>query len=54
MILVAHVVQMRNVYKILVGKHVRKKPLDRPRRRWKDIINAHIKERVCEYVYCIH
>jgi hypothetical protein len=29
--------EMRNVYKILVGKPERKIPLGRPKRRWEDI-----------------
>jgi hypothetical protein len=29
--------EMRNVYKILVGRHEGKRPLGRPRHRWKDI-----------------
>jgi hypothetical protein len=29
---------MRNAYKILVGKSEGKRPLGRPRRRWEDII----------------
>jgi hypothetical protein len=29
--------EMRNAYKILVGKPERKKPQVRPKRRWKDI-----------------
>jgi hypothetical protein len=27
---------MRNAYKILVGKHEWKRPLGKPRRRWED------------------
>jgi hypothetical protein len=35
---IAHVVQMRNAYKILVGKPEGKRPLRKPRRKWKDSI----------------
>jgi hypothetical protein len=34
----------RNVYRILVGKLERKKPLRRPRRRWVDNIKIDIRE----------
>jgi hypothetical protein len=33
---VAHVGEGRNVYRVLVGKAEGKRPLERPRRRWKD------------------
>jgi hypothetical protein len=35
---VAHVGEMRNAYKTLVGKREGKKPLGRPRHRWEDNI----------------
>jgi len=35
---VARMGQMRNVYKISVGKRERKRPLGRTRRRWEDNI----------------
>jgi hypothetical protein len=35
---------MRNVYKILVGKSGRKRPLGRHRRRWEGNIRTHLKE----------
>jgi hypothetical protein len=34
----------RNAYKILVGKPEGKRPLGRPRRRWVDNINMHLRE----------
>jgi hypothetical protein len=34
----------KNEFKILVGKPEVKKPLERPRRRWKDNIRMDIKE----------
>jgi hypothetical protein len=36
--------EMRSVYKILVGKSEGKRPLGRPRRRWKDNIGMDLKE----------
>jgi hypothetical protein len=35
---VARIVEMRNVYNILVRKPEGKRPLERPRHRWKDNI----------------
>jgi hypothetical protein len=35
---VMRVVERKGVYRVLVGKHERKRPLGRPRRRWKDNI----------------
>jgi hypothetical protein len=40
--------EMRNAYKILVGKPEGKRPLRRPRRRWKDNIKMDLKEVGCE------
>jgi hypothetical protein len=37
-------VQMRNMYKILDGKSEGKRPLGRPRRRWKDNIKINLRE----------
>jgi hypothetical protein len=34
----------RKVYKVLVGKPERKKPLGRPRRRWEDGIRMYLRE----------
>jgi hypothetical protein len=34
----------RKVYKILVGKSERKRPLGRPRRRWEDGIRVDLRE----------
>jgi len=34
----------RGVYRVLVGKPERKRPLGRPRRRWKDNINMDVQE----------
>jgi hypothetical protein len=36
--------EMRNVYKILIGKAERKRPLGRPRRKWEDNIKMHFRE----------
>jgi hypothetical protein len=35
----------RNAYRILVGKQERKRPLERPRRRWEDNIKMELRER---------
>jgi hypothetical protein len=35
---VARMGEVRSVYKVLVGKPERKRPLGRPRRRWEDNI----------------
>jgi hypothetical protein len=34
----------RKVYKVLVGKPERKRPLGRPRRRWEDRIRMNVRE----------
>jgi len=46
----AHVarVEMRNAYSILIGKHKRKRPLGRSRRRWKDNVQICLRETGCE------
>jgi hypothetical protein len=36
--------EKRNVYRILVGKTERKRPLGRPRRRWMDNIKMVLRE----------
>jgi hypothetical protein len=41
------------VYRILVGKPERKRPLERPRRRWEDNIKMDLQEVVCGGVYWI-
>jgi hypothetical protein len=45
---------MRNAYKILFGKHEVKRPLGRPRRRWKNNIKMYIREIGFGGVYWIH
>jgi hypothetical protein len=45
---------MRNTCKILVGKPERKRPLGRPRRRWKDDIKTDLWEIGLECVDLIH
>jgi hypothetical protein len=42
--------EMKNVYKILVGKHDGKRPHGRPRRRWDDKTGMDLTEIVCERV----
>jgi hypothetical protein len=41
---VARIGEKRNVYKLLVGKPERKRPLGRPRRRWIDNIKMDLLE----------
>jgi hypothetical protein len=36
--------EMRNTYKIFIGKPERKRPRGRPRRRWEDNIRMNLKE----------
>jgi hypothetical protein len=42
--------EMRNAYKILVGKPEGKRPLWRPSRRWHDNIKTDLREVGCEDV----
>jgi hypothetical protein len=39
--------ERRNAYRILVGKPDGRKPLERPRRRWEDIIQTDLQEVGC-------
>jgi hypothetical protein len=41
---VARMGEERKVYKVLVGKPEGKRPLERPRRRWKDGIRIDLRE----------
>jgi len=45
---------MRNAYKILIGKPEGKRPLERPRRRWKVVINVDFRPSGWEVVDWIH
>jgi hypothetical protein len=45
---------MRNLYKILVGKPIRKRPLGRPRRRWEDSIRMDLRETGWKCLAWIH
>jgi hypothetical protein len=40
--------ERRGVYRVLVRTPERKRPLGRPRRRWKDNINMDLQEVGCE------
>jgi hypothetical protein len=40
----------RRVYRVLVGKPERKRPLGRPRHRWEDNIRMDLQEVGCGYV----
>jgi hypothetical protein len=42
---------MKNAYKILVGKPEGKRPIGRPRRRWKDKTRIDVKQIGCGSVY---
>jgi hypothetical protein len=46
--------EMKNVYKILVGKPEGKIPSGRPRRRWENYIRMDLREIVGEGVNRIH
>ena len=41
---IARMEQSRNAYRVLVGTPERKRPLGRPRRRWKDNIEMNLRE----------
>jgi len=45
---VARMGERRGVYRVLVGKPERKKPLRRPRHRWEDNIKMDLQEVGCE------
>ena len=47
---VARMGEERGVYRILVGKPERRRPLGRPRRRWVDNIRMDLQEVVCGYM----
>ena len=40
--------QSRNAYRVLVGKHVGKRPSGMPRRRWEDNIRMDLREVGCD------
>jgi hypothetical protein len=46
--------EMRNMYKILVGKPEWKRPFLRPRRRWEDNIRMGLREIGWELVHWMH
>jgi len=43
----------RGEYRVLVGKPERKRPLERPRRRWEDNIKMDLQEVGCGGMECI-
>jgi hypothetical protein len=45
---------MKSAYKIFIGKSEEKRPLGRPKRKWKDKIKIGIKEIVFDSVDWIH
>jgi hypothetical protein len=51
---VARVCEVRNVYNIFVGKPERKRPLERPTRRWEDNIKMDVAEMGWEGVDWVH
>jgi len=44
---VARMVETRDVYRVLMGKPERKRPLGRPRHRWEDNIKINLQEVGC-------
>ena len=50
---VARMGEEKRVYRVLVGKPERKRPLGRPRRRWVDNIRMDLQEVGCGYMYWI-
>jgi hypothetical protein len=46
--------EMRNAYKILVGKPEKKRPLERPKSRWEDNMRMYVREIGWEGVDWIH
>jgi hypothetical protein len=54
MVRVLQVLEMRNAYIILVGKPKEKRPLRRPRLRWKNTIKMDLRETGREGVDWIH
>jgi len=47
---VAHMVEERGVYRVLVGKPEGRRPLGKPRRRWVDNIRMNLQEVGCVYM----
>jgi len=47
---VAHMGEVRVVYRVLVGKPEGRRPLGRPRRRWADNIRTDLQEVGCGYM----
>ena len=45
--MLARMGEKRGVYRVLVGKPEGKRPVERPRRRWKDNINRDLQEVGC-------
>jgi hypothetical protein len=43
-----------NIYKVLTGKHRRKRPLGRPMRRWEGNVKMDLRGMVSEVVDCVH
>jgi len=50
---VARMGERRGGYRVLVGKHERKRPLGRPRRRWEYNIKMNLQEVGCGGMYWI-
>ena len=51
---VVHVGERRDVYRVLVGKPERKRPLERPRHRWEDNIKMDLQKEGCGCIDWIH
>jgi len=50
---VAHMEEMRNVCKSLIGKPEGKRPLGKPRRRWENNITIYLRETGLEGMDCM-
>jgi hypothetical protein len=46
--------EMKNIYRILMGKPKRKRPLGRPKYRWEGNIKIDLREIGCGGMGCIH
>jgi hypothetical protein len=51
---IAHIGQVRNLFKILIRKPKRKRPLGRSRHKWEDIIQMDLREIRWEVVDWMH
>jgi len=52
--LVARMREMKNAYKLMVGRREGKRPLGRPNHRWRDTIRMDVREICWEFVDWSH